>query len=501
MRNSGRHWGWLLSVLVLASLAGAMLGRRVDTPLQDGKDGRHLPAGLISVSRGTVAGVVTDAESGKPLAGAHVSLDQLAGEDDIRMGNGFGRSGSSSTLTDSAKDGTYTFDLSTGKGTVRTECAGYVRKLVDVEATGGSRGIRCDIALARAARLSVLVQDPRGGCIEGWSPRLLRVDASGVPSPDQGGRGRHVPDTQTVFESLEPGTYMVWADRQGHDPPSTVPMRPPSEVRRITLEARQLATVSIRLGDGTVPRSGLRHAAPTPLPRQVSPRPELVLEEGHRSDIRSLVVSPDGSTVATAGAWEVKLWDRASGRLRVTLARKHSGLLSLAFSPDSRTLATGDLHGVYLWHPSSGRLLRRLTPRSGHGGHLAFSPDGRLLAIAADSSHVDMVDPETGLVRQRIPEGSSHPVFTPDGKGILVAGALWDVVTCELKCRLQAPETVGEAAGEAAALSPDGRYVATAGRDTTTGLGRACLDTRPTSSPWPSLPAAPRLRWVASTVT
>ena len=150
----------------------------------------------------------------------------------------------------------------------------------------------------------------------------------------------------------------------------------------------------------------------------------------HAAPISSLALSPDGQTLATAGAegW-LKLWDWKQTRCRETitnatawtcLAFSRDGrqlaaagadqtlllcdlagktvakrliehrqpALSLAFSPDNRTLASGTADGtIRLWHSGLGQELTVLrvhtapsTPESeGAIGRLAFSPDGMAL--------------------------------------------------------------------------------------------------------------------------
>src|SRR5437660_205402 len=69
---------------------------------------------------------------------------------------------------------------------------------------------------------------------------------------------------------------------------------------------------------------------------------------GHAFSVTALAFSPDGKTLASAtGSWlpdgapgEIKLWDVASGKERVPLAKLPTTVLALAFSPDGKTLAS-----------------------------------------------------------------------------------------------------------------------------------------------------------------
>ena len=57
-------------------------------------------------------------------------------------------------------------------------------------------------------------------------------------------------------------------------------------------------------------------------------------------DIYALAFSPDGTTLASAGRFEPKLWDVATGRLLLDL-RDRNTMTALAFSPDGTRLAVG----------------------------------------------------------------------------------------------------------------------------------------------------------------
>ena len=57
-------------------------------------------------------------------------------------------------------------------------------------------------------------------------------------------------------------------------------------------------------------------------------------------DIYAVAFSPDGTTLASAGRYEAKLWDVATGRLLLSLGHRNT-MTALAFSPDGTRLAVG----------------------------------------------------------------------------------------------------------------------------------------------------------------
>ena len=105
---------------------------------------------------------------------------------------------------------------------------------------------------------------------------------------------------------------------------------------------------------------------------------------GHRAEVRAVAYSPDGRTLASAGgdyrnheeAGELKLWDLAEGRVRHELVGHTALVWSVAFSPDGRTLASGAWDNTArLWDAGSGRLRAVL---EGHRDAVRFVTFSRL---------------------------------------------------------------------------------------------------------------------------
>jgi WD40 repeat protein len=97
--------------------------------------------------------------------------------------------------------------------------------------------------------------------------------------------------------------------------------------------------------------------------------------------------SPDNTTLA-AGCCDgvIRLWDVASGHLRLTFSGHVGGISRLAFAPDGRTLASlGEDNILNLWHPGTAQRLFSLDTHGQELHGLAFSRDGRLLVTGARS--------------------------------------------------------------------------------------------------------------------
>ncbi|QDV38805.1 WD40 repeat domain-containing serine/threonine protein kinase [Tautonia plasticadhaerens] len=123
---------------------------------------------------------------------------------------------------------------------------------------------------------------------------------------------------------------------------------------------------------------------------------EAILLPAHVGAIRDLVYSPDGLTLASAGAdGTVRLWDPVGRRELDRLRPDCPDVAALAYAPDGSTLASAGIHHeVTLWDAESGRPLRSLKGHTDSIYALAYSPDGRTIASAGADTTVRLWDPE-----------------------------------------------------------------------------------------------------------
>ncbi|HEY7426698.1 MAG TPA: serine/threonine-protein kinase [Gemmataceae bacterium] len=198
---------------------------------------------------------------------------------------------------------------------------------------------------------------------------------------------------------------------------------------------------------------------------------------GHTGDVTALAFASDGRMLASGSADQtVRLWDLATGQATFTLRGHTQPVTALAFSPDSRTLVSGGRdHTVRWWHTTNGQPQTAPLDQEDPITAVLFSLDGQTLVTAGSWGRVLRVwDART---RKRKAELKGHSTWvrcaalSPDGK-TLASGSedntikLWDLASGELKATLD-----GHAGAVwSVAFCPDGRTLVSASHDTTVKL-------------------------------
>lgn len=195
---------------------------------------------------------------------------------------------------------------------------------------------------------------------------------------------------------------------------------------------------------------------------------------------QSAAFSRDGERlyIGTRAASDVKVWKFDPVPMPPQLLIAQARWPNIALSPDDRMLAVGsgghtgdETEGLtVLYRADDGTLLHEL-PESGR--HVAFSPDGKYLATGSRHGAVRLWRPDTGELAMVLTNAVRvvSMRFSPDGATLVVCshrdGAwLYDVATGAQ--RAVAREHVGPVWD--AAFSPDGRTLATGGVDQTLRL-------------------------------
>ncbi|TDC08238.1 DNA-binding protein [Nonomuraea longispora] len=172
--------------------------------------------------------------------------------------------------------------------------------------------------------------------------------------------------------------------------------------------------------------------------RETGPR---IRVPGHTDVITGLAISPDGTTLASAGFdARVRLFDVPTRReIPGSPPAAAGGLVNdLEFSPDGRTLAyTAADDAVRLWDVPRRRPAGvALIPEDGATSALAFSPDGRVLVTGSTRGGVLLwdlrVNRRLGTHMDGHARGVSSVAYSSDGTTVATVGGdgtarLWNV--------------------------------------------------------------------------
>jgi WD40 repeat protein len=154
---------------------------------------------------------------------------------------------------------------------------------------------------------------------------------------------------------------------------------------------------------------------------------------GHRNGVNSVVFSPDGQHLASAGYDQtVKVWDVHAGVETLTLKGHNDQVSCVAFSPDGLHLATASHDKtVRVWDSQTGQETMSLQGHTLYVNSVCFSRDGKRLASGSGDGTVKVWDAQSG--RETLTLKGFGVCFSPDGKRLastVVSGVtIWDPQT------------------------------------------------------------------------
>jgi WD40 repeat protein len=123
-------------------------------------------------------------------------------------------------------------------------------------------------------------------------------------------------------------------------------------------------------------------------------RKEAVVPLNNDSRVLSVVLSSDGSIIATGTSNMACVFDVATGRELLRLEYEFQVQI-LAFSPDGEQLATGSGNEVRVYNIHKGKELWHFR-QEGEVKNLTFKPDGLWLAIGSDNKTIHLFETKSG---------------------------------------------------------------------------------------------------------
>ncbi len=218
------------------------------------------------------------------------------------------------------------------------------------------------------------------------------------------------------------------------------------------------------------------------------------------TSVGRVLYTPDGKFLVTCGSSVVRIWDADTGRIIRDIGDSRIGFRDVALSPDGAALATIEYPTrLRVWELATGRERRQWhEAKNENYACVSFSPHGQTIALASTrygpvaNTHecfVDLWDTATPTERRRRIVADWQVLqdlkFSPDGKTLVTASddrefdsksqtlgpekgstRLWELATGRERKRF----AVENAHAQSLAVSPDGRFVASAVTDGTIRL-------------------------------
>ncbi|MGC3972527.1 MAG: serine/threonine-protein kinase [Pirellulales bacterium] len=244
-----------------------------------------------------------------------------------------------------------------------------------------------------APKLAMSVED---GTVRLWDLPTKSVEAMLNAHRGTVWATRYSPDGSRLATAGDDGLIKVWntqlTDSAHPEPLQT--FQHPNAVRALlfTRDGRLLVAAD-RAG-------GLRTWSLNDSPTTTAAKPadvKPIAETQQPGAVYALALSPDGTTLATAGSDKVvRLWNARTLAPKLTLEGHAGPVFGLSFHPDGRRLVSvGWDKTVRIWDAGAGMPLKTWEADAGDVWSVAYSPDGSKLVTGGTTGAVKLWDAET----------------------------------------------------------------------------------------------------------
>jgi WD40 repeat protein len=196
---------------------------------------------------------------------------------------------------------------------------------------------------------------------------------------------------------------------------------------------------------------------------------ELARADGHGGRVRAVAFAPDGKTLASGGADNaLRLWETATGRATGPVPDDGGAVMNLSVSADGRTLAVVRMPGrLSLWDVKEGKELTKMPKVSEPISAAVFRARGRTFIAATATGRLHFWEADKGeelRSARKTPASIRLLAAANDGATVAWCGndrrvVLWDTAAGKERRQFQAPGNTITQLG----FSPDGQTLVVAG--------------------------------------
>jgi WD40 repeat protein len=207
------------------------------------------------------------------------------------------------------------------------------------------------------------------------------------------------------------------------------------------------------------------------------PVENISLAHNLKAHVKSVVISPDGRTIASSGEGDgiIKVWNLTTGKAILTLNGHSQKVNAIAISPNGKILVSGsDDKTMRVWNLTTGKVIRKL---EGHGDSvqaLAISPNSKILTSGSDDNTIKVWNLGTGkLIRTLIGHKFWVRSLAISSDGLNLASGSFDktIKLWQLNQNQPARTLIGNTnTVTSVAFSPDNTTLASTSRDRTIKL-------------------------------